>query len=748
MTPDYGTKYTDAEVEKVKKKLEGIYKQAQKEINQKMADFDKKYGELDKKYLAMVNNGQMSADDYSKWIDGKIFVGEQWNNKKKQITEVLYNSNKTAVDIITEHSFNVFAENANFKSYSMEHGAGINFGFGVYDSNAVAKLIKDNPKILPPKKLNAAKDKAWNMKKIRSSVTQSIIQGENINSLAKRLAKDTGNANYKAMMTHARTAMTSAQNAGRYESLLRAKKMGIDVYKEWMATLDARTRDSHAHLDGERQKVGDIWHPHKFSNGLRYPGDPDGPASEVYNCRCTLVGDVNDYPADYERYDQLAGKPIKNMTYQEWKKLKEQQQEIDKLGPLDDAQKVVQKLEYLVNSKNMNKTFSNIWKEDVTYADWEEKKDSIQGKKDYFEQQIKSNEELFIKHALGYDEDMYEEGKDVLNNLKKYVETADQKYKDILINEHGFDYSDINDLLIMYGDDFALKKVNKFKGLLEDLSEFEKYGPTYSKVLKRYDEAKEKLTKIQMAQLDKLDKFSVQRKNMAIWAKSPKEADDVLRTTSGKVWREATTSQKDAIYDYTVSFHKFNEPLRGYEYGTGRYLGVGKTDLNAGYANNGNALNKMTEIIDKSSYDRDQWFQRGTRFGGMDKFLQCDMDLLRYGTQEELERELLGKNITEYGFMSMGSSKGMGFSGDILLNIYAPSGTKMMYVEPFSGFGNGSGRSWDGISPQSSFGTELETILQQNTQFVIRKIEREGTYGTIYIDLDVVGQGKPQLYKE
>ncbi|NLL56352.1 MAG: hypothetical protein GX242_03960 [Clostridiales bacterium] len=47
----------------------------------------------------------------------------------------------------------------------------------------------------------------------------------------------------------------------------------------------------------------------------------------------------------------------------------------------------------------------------------------------------------------------------------------------------------------------------------------------------------------------------------------------------------------------------------------------------------------------------------------------------------------------------------------IIMNIYAPKGTKMIYAEPFSAYGKGAGRSWDGIKPQSSFGPEAEMIL-------------------------------------
>ncbi len=129
----------------------------------------------------------------------------------------------------------------------------------------------------------------------------------------------------------------------------------------------------------------------------------------------------------------------------------------------------------------------------------------------------------------------------------------------------------------------------------------------------------------------------------------------------------------------------------------------------------------------------------------MDKFFQCSHDLVRNGSQKELEQELLGSTPTEYAFASMGSAKGKGFSTHpIIMNIYAPSGTKMMYVEPFSHYG-GHMYSWDGKQKQSHFGDEFETLLQQGTQFRVTKIERKGT-GTIYFDMEVINQDNQQRW--
>lgn len=297
--------------------------------------------------------------------------------------------------------------------------------------------------------------------------------------------------------------------------------------------------------------------------------------------------------------------------------------------------------------------------------------------------------------------------------------------------------------------------MQKYQDLYKQLEELDTEGKAYADIQKELKQIQSQITKVQ-ADLKKLeqggiidsvdDAFSQERKDAAIWAKTTKEADDVLRDTCGEVWRTSPPIQKNAIYDYTQSYHKFNEPLRGIEYGSEKFLGVGNVDLDQiGVSYQGwkpgqmrKEINAMTDIISKSTYKEDFWLQRGCRFKGMDKFFNVPMDRLQSATEDELKALLLQKEVTEYGFYSCGVAKGKGFSGDIILNIYAPSGTQMMYVEPFSAFGNGGGKNWDGIAKQGSFGQESEIILQQGTKFRVTKVEK--TPGMIYIDLEVIEQ--------
>lgn len=220
------------------------------------------------------------------------------------------------------------------------------------------------------------------------------------------------------------------------------------------------------------------------------------------------------------------------------------------------------------------------------------------------------------------------------------------------------------------------------------------------------------------------DAYSQARKDAAVWAKNTKDADDVLRAKCGEVWRNATDEEKNAIFGYTSSYHNINEPLRGLTY----YGSAADTQLGL------DRIPLMESIINKSYYDKDIWLQRG---GGLVELKKFGLSNYAYATDAEI-MALVGKEGTEGAFTSAGVAKGKGFGGNVITNIYAPRGTKMMYAEPYSSFGNGSGRSWDGIAKQSTSGSENEIILQRGTTFRVTKVEKSGN--TWYIDVEVINQ--------
>lgn len=311
--PDYGVRYTDRQIEAIEKRIKEVYGEAAQDIQKKMDDYTEKFKQKDRMYAEQVAKGKLSQDDYDAWHAGQVFVGKQWNNKRRQILATLHDANVTAQGIVNGHLAGAFAANGNYMGYGIESMITANVGFLLYDEATVIRLIAEDPKLLPEWKIDQPKDYNWNAKKVNTQITQGIIQGESLDRIARRLSDNLSAQNYRSMVTFARTAMTGAQNAGRLMRLEEAEKKGIKLTKEWMATLDKHTRDSHAHLDGQKVPINQA-----FSNGCTYPGDPDGPPEEVYNCRCTMVADITDYPSEFKRYDNIAGVPIKGMTYDEW----------------------------------------------------------------------------------------------------------------------------------------------------------------------------------------------------------------------------------------------------------------------------------------------------------------------------------------------------------------------------------------------------------------------------------------------
>ena len=262
-----------------------IYSEASKSAQKKFQTYLRAFQRKDAEKLRLVASGKLSQADYNSWKQQQIMVGQRWQDMVAVLTEDMVNADKIAMSIINGHMPDAYAINVNYGTYQIEHGLGIDTGFTLYDRYTVERLIRDNPDLYPAPKVDIAKDRRWNRRQINSQVTQAILPGEPVKTLAKRIfpevAKSGGtpHKNAVAAMRTARTAMTGAQNAGRVAAYERAEDMGIRMLQEWVASHDGHTRESHLDVDGEQVPVGS-----SFSNNCKFPGDPGGPPEEVYNC--------------------------------------------------------------------------------------------------------------------------------------------------------------------------------------------------------------------------------------------------------------------------------------------------------------------------------------------------------------------------------------------------------------------------------------------------------------------------------
>lgn len=121
--------------------------------------------------------------------------------------------------------------------------------------------------------------------KLKKTITQEISRGIASSLPYREIARNIGNvsgAPLSRAKTIARTEGHRIQQTSSRDAQYAAKAKGADVVKQWDAALDGRTRDSHRRVDGEIRELDE-----KFSNGLMFPGDPNGSAAEVVNCRCT-----------------------------------------------------------------------------------------------------------------------------------------------------------------------------------------------------------------------------------------------------------------------------------------------------------------------------------------------------------------------------------------------------------------------------------------------------------------------------
>ena len=132
------------------------------------------------------------------------------------------------------------------------------------------------------------RDRRFDASVRRAAETGEPLTGDQINRMTER---------YRERMlrfrseTIARTEALRSVHEGSEEMYNQAFDQGIlnpdQVTRTWHTARDARVRDSHASLNGQTRAPGEAFVSGN-GNELRFPGDPNAPASETVQCRCAV----------------------------------------------------------------------------------------------------------------------------------------------------------------------------------------------------------------------------------------------------------------------------------------------------------------------------------------------------------------------------------------------------------------------------------------------------------------------------
>lgn len=293
----YSDDWTEVQLAKLERKIKRVYAQANKELQEKADDYFSKFQKRYEKEYAKYLEGKYTDEEFKQWVKNQIGRGERWLALRDTMAQRLTDANLTASAYINDTTPQIYSLNYNYEAYLIE-GVHPQVSFTMLNEQAVRSLVMgEDP--FPKVSINVPIDKRWNKKKLQNALLQGILQGESISEIATRFEAVTS-MNRNSAIRNARTAVTGAQNGGRMKSYESASRMGIKIEKMWRSINDARTRESHSMLNGERRPYDE-----PFSNGLMYPGDPKGTPTELYNCRCTMIS-----------IDALFSKP--EITFEQW----------------------------------------------------------------------------------------------------------------------------------------------------------------------------------------------------------------------------------------------------------------------------------------------------------------------------------------------------------------------------------------------------------------------------------------------
>lgn len=309
------------QLNKLRRRILRVYGTARREMTEQLTEFLERYQKLDAYKRQQLETGKITESDYRTWLRNQVFQSEMMHQKLDNITQTCTTAQHTAYKLARDEQYDIFALGANWAFYELEQAAGVAFNLTLYNTEAVKRLLVENPKLVPNKRIKSESNKTYDARVFNRYVMQGIVQGKSVHDIAVQAVQGMADTEVHWAMNNAITALTGAQNAGTLQQIRNAKERGIPIEKQWNSTLDYKTRNMHRLLDQQSVDPDEPFRVQGYE--LQYPGDPNGAPEMVYHCRCTLTANLLKYPRkNTQRGDNISKETVPEMTYTEWYKAK------------------------------------------------------------------------------------------------------------------------------------------------------------------------------------------------------------------------------------------------------------------------------------------------------------------------------------------------------------------------------------------------------------------------------------------
>lgn len=434
--------------EGVIKQLKQVYGESQKHLEGVAQKLQDDIDSLDAR-IALTDDEEEKKVLRSQ-VQSKVYQKKYQDSLKKQVDGILDKMQATEFKTVDEYLNKCYEEGFVGTMYDLQ-GQGIPMCFPL-DQESMVTAVQLDSKISHGLYTRLGEDVSLLKKKITAQVSRGIATGMTFGQIANQLSGYT-RIGYNNAIRIARTEGHRIQVQSTMDACHEAKNKGANVVKQWDSTLDAKTRDSHVAVDGEIRELEE-----PFSNGLMFPGDPDGGAAEVINCRCALLQrarwalqggftKMNNFTKQLESFDSPE-------SYSDFKKAffsKENKQYMNYVGEMEEKygtknfEKVLNKMndrEYNHYSKLLDKNpvfnknvLTNNGKSDkmssgAKYGAYNDKNDPFNKKRKqhanlYYEEIRNSNTKSFVNA--------------VSKNANIDVKTVTKAYKHIFEDNHNFE---------------------------------------------------------------------------------------------------------------------------------------------------------------------------------------------------------------------------------------------------------------------------------------------------------------------